>query len=223
MFHNESWHISVHTIPSTEFENGHREVLSANIIAENLIAQVDEEGHRQRSLSNGEAIRKEDGHFIQIVEWKDGGGNWVALKDLKHAYPVELAQYAVDNKIDTEPAFVWWVPWTLKKQKLIIAKIKSKYWERTHKFGIRIPKNVKETMQIDKENGNTMWMDAVKKEMGNVRVAFEEHNGNPNELVGYQKIECHMIFDIKLSENFRRKARYVAGGHKTKPPEIKEG
>ena len=26
-----------------------------------------------------------------------------------------------------------------------------------------------------------------------------------------------MIFDIKLSENFRRKARYVAGGHKTKP------
>ena len=27
-----------------------------------------------------------------------------------------------------------------------------------------------------------------------------------------------MIFDIKLSENFRRKARYVAGGHKTKPP-----
>ena len=218
MFHNESWHISVHTIPSTEFENGHREVLSANIIAENLIAQVDEEGHRQRLLSNGEAIRKEDGHFIQIVEWKDGGGNWVALKDLKHAYPVELAQYAVDNKIDTEPAFVWWVPWTLKKQKLIIAKIKSKYWERTHKFGIRIPKNVKETMQIDKENGNTMWMDAVKKEMGNVRVAFEEHNGNPNELVGYQKIECHMIFDIKLSENFRRKARYVAGGHKTKPP-----
>ena len=85
----------------------------------------------------------------------------------------------------------------------------SKYWERTHKFGIRIPKNVKEAMQIDKENGNTMWMDAMKKEMGNVRVAFEEHNGNPNELVGYQKIECHMIFDIKLSENSRRKASWI--------------
>ena len=27
-----------------------------------------------------------------------------------------------------------------------------------------------------------------------------------------------MIYDVKLSENFRRKARYVAGGHKTKPP-----
>ena len=27
-----------------------------------------------------------------------------------------------------------------------------------------------------------------------------------------------MVFDVKLSENFRRKARYVAGGHTTKPP-----
>jgi hypothetical protein len=27
-----------------------------------------------------------------------------------------------------------------------------------------------------------------------------------------------MIFDIKLGENFRRKARFVADGHKTKTP-----
>mgnify|MGYP003326537431 FL=1 len=225
---------------TVEFENGHKETLSANIIAENLIAQVDEEGHRQRLLSeivdhraNGSAIKKEDGYFVTnrgikqkkrttkgwelFVEWKDGGGNWIELKDLKHAYPVELAQYAIDNKIDQEPAFAWWVPWTMKKQKQIISKIKSKYWDRTHKFGIRIPKDVRQAQQFDKENGNTLWMDAVRKEMENVRIAFKEYEGNPMELVGYQRIDCHMIFDIKLSENFRRKARYVAGGHKTKP------
>ena len=28
-------------------------------------------------------------------------------------------------------------------------------------------------------------------------------------LVGFQMIKCHLIFDIKLGENFRRKARYV--------------
>ena len=33
---------------------------------------------------------------------------------------------------------------------------------------------------------------------------------------GYQKIRCHMIFDIKM-EYFKRKARLVAGGHVTKP------
>ena len=27
-----------------------------------------------------------------------------------------------------------------------------------------------------------------------------------------------MIFDVKMGENFRRKARFVAGGHKTKTP-----
>ena len=30
--------------------------------------------------------------------------------------------------------------------------------------------------------------------------------------VGYQKITCHMIFDVKM--DFYRKARFVAGGHK---------
>ena len=43
--------------------------------------------------------------------------------------------------------------------------------------------------------------------------------GNDEEkLIGYQKIRCHIIFDIKLGENFRRKARYVAGGHTTETP-----
>ena len=35
--------------------------------------------------------------------------------------------------------------------------------------------------------------------------------------IGYQQIRCHMIFDIK-QEDFRRKARLVAGGHTTEAP-----
>ncbi len=41
-------------------------------------------------------------------------------------------------------------------------------------------------------------------------------NEEPNP-VGYQKIRCHMIFDIKM-EDFRCKARLVAGGHLMKAP-----
>jgi hypothetical protein len=33
----------------------------------------------------------------------------------------------------------------------------------------------------------------------------------------YQKIRCHMIFDVKM-EDFRRKARFVVGGHTTDTP-----
>ena len=61
-------------------------------------------------------------------------------------------------------------------------------------------------------------MDAIKKEMKNVMVAFEEIDGNPHELQGFQQITGHLVFDLKLSEGFRRKARYCAGGHKMKPP-----
>jgi hypothetical protein len=56
-------------------------------------------------------------------------------------------------------------------------------------------------------------------EMANVRVAFQVFDGKNNQLPpGYQEIKCHMIFDTKLGENFRRKARYVAGSHVTDPP-----
>ena len=89
---------------------------------------------------------------------------------------------------------------------------------RTHKYGIRVPKNVEEAKKIDAINGNTLWWDAIMLEMKNVRPAFEKHEGDSKDLIGYQKITCHMIFDIKLGENFRRKARYVGGGHTTDTP-----
>ena len=55
--------------------------------------------------------------------------------------------------------------------------------------------------------------------MKNVRIAFEEWKGKENEIPpGYQKIKCHIIFEIKLREEFRRKARFVAGGLMTETP-----
>ncbi len=54
--------------------------------------------------------------------------------------------------------------------------------------------------------------------MKTVRPAFEIYEGEIWDLIGYQKITCHLIFDVKLGKNFRRKARYVAGGHTTRTP-----
>jgi hypothetical protein len=56
--------------------------------------------------------------------------------------------------------------------------------------------------------------------MKGVRPAFEPWEKDVSEMLpGYQQIKCHMIFDIKLGENFRRKARFVAGGHTTETPD----
>ena len=54
--------------------------------------------------------------------------------------------------------------------------------------------------------------------MPKIRTATRLFDGDPKSLIGYQEITGHIIFDIKLVENFRRKARYVDGGHKTDTP-----
>jgi hypothetical protein len=225
-----------------EFLDGYTVSMTANAIAEHLFAQVDSEGRRLLLIDeivdhrrSADAVTVADGFITSrngrkhhrkttkgwelLVRWKDGTETWTPLKDLKESYLVLVAEYAVRNRIDKEPAFVWWVPHVIKKRDRIVAKVKSKYWQRTHKYGIEIPKSVAEAKRIDEKNGNTLWWDAICQEMANVRVAFEEYDGE-GVPVGYAKIKCHIIFDVKLGENFRRKARLVAQGNKTEEPDV---
>jgi hypothetical protein len=53
--------------------------------------------------------------------------------------------------------------------------------------------------------------------MKNVIIAFNILNGEESVPPTYHEICCHMIFDVKM-EDFRRKARFVAGGHTTDTP-----
>jgi len=147
------------------------------------------------------------------------------LKDLKESYPIQVAEYAVANGIDKEPAFKWWVLFTLKKRNRIVSKVKSKYWKTNSKFGIRIPKTVEEAYQIDKETGTLHWTNAIEKEMRKILsmqsfeivegVTPKEIRGNATKLPGYKEIGVHMIFDIKMDGKFTQKARLVANGNKT--------
>ena len=58
-----------------------------------------------------------------IIEWKNGSMNWVALKDVKESYPVQLAEFAISNQIVEEPTIAWWVPFEMKKRNRILADI----------------------------------------------------------------------------------------------------
>jgi len=120
------------------------------------------------------------------------------LKDLKESYPVKMAEYAVANKILEEPAFAWWARKVLRKRDRIIMKVKSCYWKWTHKYGILLPKSVEEALRIDADTGTTFWRDALEKEMKNMMVAFEFPD-NDKVPIGYQKISCHLIFDVKIT------------------------
>jgi hypothetical protein len=222
-----------------EFLDGETAALTANAIAESLFAQVDQEGHRLLLMDEiidhrrgPDAVSQADAFITStngrqrkrtttkgwdlLIRWKDGSETWTPLKDMKESYMVETAEYAVQNRLHDEPAFAWWVPTVIKKRATILSKVKSKYWQTTHKYGIEIPKSIKRARELDTENGNTLWWDSICDEMANVRVAFEVCDGGIP--AGYTHIDCHMIFDVKLGENYRRKARLVAGGHKTGVP-----
>jgi hypothetical protein len=126
----------------------------------------------------------------------------------------------VTKGLDHEPAFNWWVPHVLRKRDHIISLVcgrTTRYLKRTHKFGIEIPKTVKEALALDRKNGNTLWADAIAKEMREVRIAFNILPDGSSAPIGYQKIPCHMIFDVK-TEDFRQKVRLVAGSHLTEAP-----
>ena len=232
-----------------EFTDGTEENYFANVIAENMFSQVDNEGRQFLLMDeiadhrkDASAITADDGFVVSrngnrvpkkttqgwelFVNWKGGSSEWIKLKDIKDAYPVEIAEYAVTNKIASEPAFHWWVHDVLRKRKRIISKVKSKYWKTTHKFGVQIPKTVEEALQLDDETGTDLWKRALTKEMSKVRVAWktadeyspeEVRKGKVTSLIGYQEIKCHVIFDVKM--DFTRKARFVAGGHLTQTPE----
>ena len=168
----------------------------ANIIAQNLYGQVDDSGHTQQYLEsildfkkNSDAITKDKMHIVTpsgqkrlrqstagwhlLVKWIDGTKEWIPLKRLKEHYPVEVADFAVSKNIDSEPAFAYWIHHVLKKRNSIISAVKARVSCTTHKYGIEVPRSVKHAQEIDKRNGNTYWMDALRLEMSTINVAFD--------------------------------------------------
>ena len=206
------------------------------MIAENLYSQIDDEGNQFLMLdeivdhrTNGSAVSVDDGWVTSsagkrrrqttkgwdlLIQWKDLSTSWVPLKDMKESFPIQVAEYAVNNKIAEQPAFAWWVKTVLRKRGRIIEKV-QKYWRTTHKYGLEMPHSYAAAMEIDRKTGTTFWRDAVSKEMRNVMMAFEFRD---DDIVppGFTEIKCHLVFDVKM--DLTRKARFVAGGHMTDPP-----
>jgi hypothetical protein len=126
-------------IYDVEFPDGVVKQYAANTIAENMYSQVDHEGHSQ-SLLKSIIDYKKDGHAVTksnmyihtksgqrrlrkttigwklLVQFRDGSEQWIPLKVLKETNPVDVAEFAVAREIDDQPAFNWWVPYTIRKR-----------------------------------------------------------------------------------------------------------
>ena len=225
-------------IYNVEFPDGSVEEFTTNLISESLFDNTDDEGYHYAIMKgivghrrNNDALKVEDGTVTVNgskrrvitskgwdlnIEWENGTTSWVPLREIKLSNPVKVAEYAFSRNIQDEPAFSWWVYKILKKRDRLISKLKLNYNKvrKNVKFGVKVPLTVEEARQFDKDNNNTLWEEAIKKELSKVRVAFELIDENSSPIPGSKKINYHFVFDVK--HDLARKARLVAGGHLNK-------
>lgn len=179
-----------------QFPNGDIKEYAANVIAENMYSQVDSEGYRYQLLEgivnhrkNSNTVEKADLYVTTksrqrrmrqttagwdlLVQWKNGTQEWIPLSIMKNSNPIEVADYAEARNISSEPGFIWWVPYTLRRRDRLIAGVNSGVWRTTHKYGVELPRTVTEALALDRKNGNNLWRKAIDKEMENLKVAFD--------------------------------------------------
>ncbi|KAI2510964.1 Reverse transcriptase (RNA-dependent DNA polymerase) [Fragilaria crotonensis] len=85
------------------------------------------------------------------------------------------------------------------------------------KYGVIIPRSVKHAYELDREDGTTLWTDAIRKEIESLLAlhCFSFHSPDYKPSSDFQMARLTMIFEVK--QDGRRKARLVAGGHMVDP------
>ena len=121
--------------------------------------------------------------------------------DLKQSNTVELAVLNIESGISDDTNFSWRVKETLRCRDMIILKVRSKYWNTSHKLTILVPNTVKEAYEIDRKVGTNVWNKAIKQEMDNLRIAFKKFDSvTPDDMmkkkvnIVYKHVNVNMVF-----------------------------
>jgi hypothetical protein len=207
-----------------EYADGNEDHMTyAEII--NLLNKSDEDGHELWTFSKilNHRERTNGGKKTMEVEvlWDMGEQTWEPLNNMKADDPVTVAQYVKEKDLVNKPYWKWANRY-LKNPKKFIRYSRQVYLAKkrngpVYKFGVRVPRNLKEAILIDQQSKDNAWKEAIKKEMDKI-MEYETFRMPPDGKPppDYKKIPCHMIFDVK--HDGRRKARFVAGGHLTMDP-----
>jgi len=121
----------------------------------------------------------------------------VSLKILKESRLMEIEEYVTALNLETEPAFAWWVPYTLWKWENYCCKTfiglstETQVWHWS-------PKRYNGCSKTWGINGNTLWQDVYKNVMIQVGVAFTILRDDENLPVGWTKSIGHIVRDVKM-------------------------
>jgi hypothetical protein len=65
----------------------------------------------------------------------------------------------------------------MQTRDVIVSAMKSRIKKATHEYEVEMPMPGKDVVQhaidLDRQNGNTLWRDSLAKEMGNLMIAFK--------------------------------------------------
>ena len=164
------------------------------------------------------------------VEWETGEITFEPLSIIAADDLVTSAAYAKEN--DLLALEGWHRFRNLAKKDKILAraikqsKIRQVRRSQTYMFGYLLHRNYMEAMQLDSENKNSKWYDAINLEMDSMReykvfkkwdkAILDKHKKVMNPPKGYHMIKVHLVFAVKFDG--RHKARLVADGHLTPEP-----
>ena len=81
-----------------------------------------------------------------------------------------LAAYACEHGLTKYDGWKWARKFTKNNKKFIrlvkVYKAQAKKFDKRFKFVVRVPNTVKEAVELDTANGNTLWQEAIGKETG---------------------------------------------------------
>ena len=62
------------------------------------------------TLKNGQKVPKQTtkGHQL-LLQFCGNETEWMDLQTVKDSNPIEVAEFAIVNQLDQQPAFAWWV------------------------------------------------------------------------------------------------------------------
>ena len=200
------------------------EIVSYNELCDLVAEQHDKEeagdlfGFRE-TLNHEGPMRPSDPNYkgssynVEVL-WDDGTKTWEPLAVMISCDPATLAAYAKEHDLLKKPG---WKKLNkiarrakVLRRMLNASKRKQRFNEVTYKFGVRVPRNVKEALRLDKENKNNLWQEAMDRETGQLFEYKVFHSIGKDARVphGYQQIPLRMVFDVK--NDLKRKARLVA-------------
>ena len=138
------------------------------------------------------------------VKWDCNEVSRLPLSIVKRSDPTLLHDYALTAH----------GPWadhhrTQHRTLLSLCHTISKTTTSVYKYGYRLPRSTKDAMSIDREANNTLWANAIAKEMDKI-TNFRVFKESTTTLDNHTRLRCMLIFDIKLDGT--HKACLVADG-----------